>query len=65
MDGNAALIGVGIVVGLNSLVNITALIKVHGIGSTLTQYMKGTDSALKNHKDRIIRLEDSHMDRKP
>lgn len=65
MDGNAALIGVGIVVGLNSLVNIAALINVREVKGTLTQYMRGTDSALEKHDGRIVRLEDSHMDRKP
>lgn len=56
------LFGLGAVVGLNSLINLAALLKVHELKGTLTQYIKGTDSKLENHKDRISCLEGEHME---
>lgn len=60
MDGNL-LAGVGILVSLSSLMQVTALVRVYGIHNKLTEFIKNTDRLLEIYEKRISRLENKHM----
>lgn len=62
MDGGI-LVGVGILVSLNSLLQVAAVVKTYGLQKTQEQFTKNVDKLIGIHEKRIVRLEDKQMEK--